>query len=145
MKKLLPVSLIVLSIFLVSCGKKNLDNVIITPNTPIENRDQSAKVCEPVLKYLKCSLEKAPEASKPNYEKAIKDTQRKIDNDSPEQVAQYCDTTVKILIDKADVVSKNGCFVEAPTYTIPAPEVKTPEATPAPTPPVIPKKETAKQ
>ncbi len=62
MKTFLPASLIIASVFLVSCGQKNLDNIIITPDTPIENRDQAAKVCEPVIKYITCSIEKAPEA-----------------------------------------------------------------------------------
>lgn len=64
MKKILPLTLLFASIFLVSCGQKNLDNVIVTSDTPIENRDQSAKVCDPVIKYITCSIEKAAEAGK---------------------------------------------------------------------------------
>lgn len=129
MKKILPVSLIVLSIFLVSCGKKNLDNIIITPDTPIENKDQSAKMCEPVIKYLECSLAKAPDAAKSKYEKAIQDMQRKIKNDDPVKVAQDCNTTIKILQNKADVVSKNGCFIE-PAFTTQTPETEASETNP---------------
>lgn len=62
MKKILPLSLCVVSVLLVSCGQKNLDNIIITPDTPIENRDQAEKVCAPMVKYITCSIEKAPEA-----------------------------------------------------------------------------------
>ena len=111
MKKILPVSLVLLSVLLVSCGQKNLDNVIITPDTPIENRDQSAKVCEPVIKYITCSIEKAPEAGKEQLNTALKNLQRKIDNDEPSKVAQECDSMIKVLVVEADVAFKNGCFI----------------------------------
>ncbi len=139
MNKILPISFVIMSIFLVSCGKKNLDNIILTPDTPIENRDQSAKMCEPVIKYLECSLSKAPEATKVKYEKAIQDMQRKIKNDDPVKVAQDCNTTIKILTSKADVVSKNGCFIE-PTITTQTPEQTIPTENTQPTKP-----ETVKQ
>lgn len=129
MKKLLPVSLVLASVFLVSCGQKNLDNVIVTADTPIENRDQSAKVCEPVIKYISCSIEKAPEAGKGKLQNALKEMQRKIDNDKPSKVAQECDNMIKVLIDKADVAFKNGCFVES-AYATQTPEVTETEVTP---------------
>jgi len=124
MKKLLPISLIAVSILLVSCGRKpNLDDVIVTPETPIVNNSQSAKVCQPVIKYLECSLGKVAEAEKANYQKAIANLQREIDNDEPSKIAQKCDSMIKVLQSKADVVSKNGCFVES-AYTTTPPEAK---------------------
>lgn len=129
MKKILPVSLILVSIFLVSCGKKNLDNIVITPNTPIENRDQSRKACEPVIKYITCSLEKAPEAGKGKIQNALKEMQRKIDNDEPSEMARECDNMIKILTSKADIAFKNGCFVES-AYTNPEPKTPPVEVTP---------------
>lgn len=138
MKKILPLSLIVLSLLFVSCGSKpNLDDVIVTPETPIVNNSQSAKVCQPVIKYLECSLGKAAETEKTNYEKAIKNLQREIDNDEPATIAQKCDSMIKVLQSKASVVSKNGCFVEsAYTPAPPAPETNT---KPAPAATVTPK------
>ncbi|MEI6711985.1 MAG: hypothetical protein WCK88_07660 [bacterium] len=121
MKKLLPVSLVLASVFLVSCGQKNIDNIIVTPDTPIENKDQSAKVCEPVIKYITCSIEKAPEAGKGQLQNALKAMQRKINNDEPSKVAQECDSMIKALVAKAKVAFKNGCFIE-PAYAIKAPE-----------------------
>ena len=134
MKKLLPLVLATLSILLVSCGSKpNLDNVIVTPETPIVNNAQSAKVCQPVIQYLQCSLEKAAEKEKTNYQNAIKNLQREIDNDEPAKIAQKCDSMVRVLQDKAAIVSKNGCFVE-PAYSAEAPTTKA-AATTVPTTP----------
>ncbi len=126
MKKLLPVSLVLASILLVSCGQKNLDTIIVTPDTPIENKDQAAKVCEPIMKYITCSIEKAPEAGKGKLQNALKEMQRKIDNDEPSKVAQQCDNMVKVLTDKASVAFKNGCFIES-AYTVP--QIETTEIT----------------
>ena len=131
MQKFLPVSLVLASVLLVSCGQKNLDNIIVTADTPIKNKDQSAKVCEPVIKYITCSIEKAPEAGKGKLQNALKEMQRKIDNDEPKKVAQECDSMIKVLIAKADVAFKNGCFIES-SYVMekPAEDVQ-PEPKPA--------------
>gem|GEM_PF-2812077 len=86
---------------------------------------QSAKICEPITKYITCSIEKAPEAGKEKLRNALAEMQRKIDNDKPADVAQECDNMVKVLMDKADIAFKNGCFVE-PAYTIE--KTETPEA-----------------
>lgn len=135
MKKILPLSIILTSVLLVSCGQKNLDNVIITPDTPIENKDQSAKVCEPVIKYITCSIEKAPEAGKGKLQNALKEMQRKIDNDTPSKVAQECDNMVKVLTEKADIAFKNGCFIESAYTKTETPKVETtPPAPVAPAP-----------
>lgn len=64
MKKILSLGFVSVAVLLVSCGQKNLDNVIVTPDTPIEKREQAAKVCEPMVKYISCSLEKSSEAGK---------------------------------------------------------------------------------
>ncbi len=139
MKKILPAVLIVVSVFLVSCGQKNLNNVIITADTPIEDKDQSAKVCEPVIKYITCSIEKAPEAGKEKLKNALKEMQRKINYDDPAKVAQECNSMVKVLIDKADVAFKNGCFIERPAYMIEE-TAPVPARVPAPTPETAPVK-----
>ncbi|MFA6080075.1 MAG: hypothetical protein WC753_01180 [Candidatus Gracilibacteria bacterium] len=127
MNKFTVLSLVAASIFLVSCGKPNLDDVIITPETPIENNAQSAKVCQPVIKYLTCSLASAAEASKKGYENAIKNLQREIDNDDPAKVAQKCDSMVRVLVEKVAQLPKNGCIVE-PIY-----DINAMKPTPAPT------------
>lgn len=126
MHKLFPLSLIAVSVLLMSCGSKpDLDDVIVTPETPIVNNTQSAKVCQPVIQYLECSLGKAADTEKPNYKKAIADLQREIDNDEPALIAQKCDSMVKVLQSKASIVSKNGCFVKSAYTTTPAPETDT--------------------
>ena len=114
MKKILPLSLMVMSVLFVSCGKPNLDNIVVTPETPIENKNQSAKVCQPVMKYIECSLGKAAEEAKPKLQIAINNLQREIDNDDPVKVAQKCDSMIKVLQDKVAEASKNGCSIEAP-------------------------------
>jgi len=114
MKNFLTASIILTSVFLVSCGQKNLDTVIVTPDTPIENKDQSAKVCEPVIKYITCSIEKSSEAGKEKLQNALKEMQRKIDNDTPSKVAQECDNMLKVLEKNADIAFKNGCFIDSP-------------------------------
>jgi len=115
MKKILSASCIIVSLLLVSCGSKKpkLDDIIVTPETPIVNNSQSAKVCQPIIKYLECSLEKTTETEKVNYETAIKNLQREIENDDPALTAQKCASKIKILQDNASVVSKNGCLVES--------------------------------
>jgi hypothetical protein len=127
MKNFLTASIILTSVFLVSCGQKNLDTVIVTPDTPIENKDQSAKVCEPVIKYITCSIEKSSEAGKEKLQNALKEMQRKIDNDTPSKVAQECDNMLKVLEKNADIAFKNGCFIDSP-YS----ETKTENNAPAP-------------
>ena len=117
MKKILPFSLIALSLLFVSCGAKtSTPEVIITPETPIVNNSQSAKVCQPIVKYLECSLAKAPETEKKGYQDAIKNLQRAIENDDPSRTAQECAIKIKVLQQHADTVSKNGCIVES-AYT----------------------------
>ncbi len=137
MKKLLPVSCIVASIFLVSCGQKNLDTIIVTPDTPIEEKIQAEKVCQPIIKYISCSIEKAPEAGKEKLQNALKEMQRIIDNDKPSEVAQRCDIMVKTLTENADRAFKNGCFIESAYTQTDVPEKITPPA-PATPEPVIP-------
>jgi hypothetical protein len=119
MKKIL--SFIIVPLFLVSCGSKpNLDNIIVTPETPITDNSQSAKVCEPVIKYLECSLASETEVSKKKgYEIAIKNLQREIDHDEPVTVAQKCDSMVRILVGKASQLPQNGCTIK-PVYDISA-------------------------
>jgi len=143
MKKILPISLILVSIFLVSCGQKNLDTVVVTRDMPIKNRDQSRKVCEPVMKYITCSLEKAPEAGKGKIQNALKEMQRKIDNDEPSEMVKKCDNMMKILASKSDIAFKNGCFVESAYTETDVPEKITPpaSATPEPVMPAVVVKE----
>ena len=107
MKKILPLSLCAVSVLLVSCGQKNLDNIIITPDTPIENRDQAAKVCEPMIKYVTCSIEKSSESGKGKLQNALKEIQRKINNDEPSKVAQECDNMIKVITEQSQRAFKN--------------------------------------
>ena len=109
-------SLIVLSLIaltLVSCGKKDVTpgDVTVTPDTEIDNKDQSAKVCAPFIKYLECSLEKAPDSKKAIHQKILDDTKKKIENDEPARIAQQCDTYIKILKENPDIAFKNGCTI----------------------------------
>lgn len=113
MKKILSLWFVSVAVLLVSCGQKNLDNVIVTPDTPIEKREQAEKVCEPMIKYITCSLEKSSEAGKWKLQNALKEMQRKINNDEPSKVAQECDNMIKVLTEKANVAFKNWCFVES--------------------------------
>lgn len=140
MKKLFPL-VIITSLILISCGQKNLNNVIITADTPIESKNQAAKVCEPIMKYITCSIEKAPESGKAKLEAAYKDMQRKINYDEPAKIAQECNSMVRVLIDKADIAFKNGCFIEEPAYM----KKEVPNAQTPPTPPAPAEKETVKQ
>lgn len=125
MKKTILSTFVILSatVFLVSCGKKAnpADAGVITANTPIENSAQSAKVCEPFIKYLECSLEKAPEAKKATARKALEDTKARIANDDPARVAQTCDTYIKIMKNNPEMAFKNGCTLEEPSTPTPAP------------------------
>lgn len=110
-------SLIVLSLIaltLVSCGKKDVapGDVTVTPDTEIDNKDQSAKVCAPFIKYLECSLEKAPDSKKAIHQKILDDTKKKIENDEPARIAQQCDTYIKILKENPDIAFKNGCTLD---------------------------------
>lgn len=105
--------MLLLSLFLVSCGQKNLDTIVITPETPIENKDQAAKVCEPFIQYINCSIEKAPEAKKLGLQNALKEIQRKIDNDEPAIVAQECNLYIERLNDSPGLAFKNGCTAQS--------------------------------
>ena len=114
MKKIPLVLIVVMtSLTLVSCGKKaSKGDVTITPNTEIESKEQSAKVCAPFIKYLECSLEKATDAKKAMHQKILDETKKKIENDAPARIAQQCDTYIKILKENPDVAFKNGCTLE---------------------------------
>ena len=133
MKKLSVASFVIfsVSILLVSCGKSAdpAQAGIITANTPIENSAQSAKVCQPFIKYLECSLEKAPEAKKATARKALEDTKARIANDDPARVAQTCDTYMKVMRDNSEMAFKNGCTLDDGTVA------PTSKVTPAPVPP----------
>jgi len=137
MKKLPIIALSIICLTLVSCGKSTTtpSDTTITPNTEIQNKEQSAKVCAPFIKYLECSLEKAPEIKKAIHQKILDDTKKKIENDTPARIAQQCDTYIKILKENPDIAFKNGCTIDDGT----TPPVKTVTPTPAPTP-VEPKK-----
>ncbi|MBP6921552.1 hypothetical protein KBB89_03355 [Candidatus Gracilibacteria bacterium] len=102
------------SLLLVSCGKGDTvdDNAPITPDTSIESKAQAAKVCAPFIKYLECSLEKAAPARKEIHQKILDETKRKIENDSPDSIAQQCDTYIKVLNENPEIAFKNGCSLE---------------------------------
>jgi catabolite regulation protein CreA len=138
MKNILTVWLVALSMLLVSCGQKDLDDVIVTTDTPIEDKIQAEKVCQPIIKYITCSIEKAPEAGKGKLQNALKEMQRKIENDEPSKVAQECDNMVKVLTDKADVAFKNGCFVESAYTQAEVPKVEVTPPAPVTPEPVVP-------
>lgn len=126
MKKLSLVTLGIMCLVLVSCGQKSTtaSNAPITPDTEIQDKAQSAKVCAPFIKYLECSLEKAPEIKKAIHQKILDDTKKKIENDTPARVAQQCDTYIKILKQNPEIAFKNGCTLDdavvAPAPTVPA-------------------------
>lgn len=114
MKKSSLLALSIVCLALVSCGKKEVTptDAPITPTTEIESKEQSAKVCAPFIKYLECSLEKAPEVKKAIHQKILDDTKKKIENDEPARIAQQCDTYIKILKENPDIAFKNGCSLE---------------------------------
>lgn len=114
MKKLPLVTLGIMCLVLVSCGKKSTtaSNAPITPDTEIQDKVQSAKVCAPFIKYLECSLEKAPDIKKAIHQKILDDTKKKIENDTPARVAQQCDTYIKILKQNPEIAFKNGCTLD---------------------------------
>lgn len=117
MKKLLLFTVYgLVSIALVSCGQKSTNDVVITADTPIENKNQAAKVCEPVVQYITCSIEKASDAGKADLQKALSNIQREIQYDDPVQVAQRCDSMVRTLLSKPEIAFKNGCFIQEPSY-----------------------------
>lgn len=107
-----------IALTLVSCGKKDTktSDTVVTPDTEINNKEQSAQVCAPFVKYLECSLEKAPDSKKAIHQKILDDTKKKIENDEPARIAQQCDTYLKILKENPDIAFKNGCTLnqEAP-------------------------------
>ena len=119
MKKLFPLILLFATVLLVSCGRdKNANqNTDVTPGTPIENSAQSAKICEPFIKYLECSIEKSPEAKRETAQKALDDTKARIQNDDPARIAQTCETYMKIMTDNPEISFKNGCTLETETPT----------------------------
>ncbi len=115
MKKISLLALGITCLTLVSCGKwstAGTDNAPITANTNIESKEQSARVCAPFIKYLECSLAKAPEAKKELHKKILDDTKKKIENDTPARIAQQCDTYIKVLKENPDIAFKNGCTIE---------------------------------
>ena len=114
MKKLPLIAFTVTCMTLAACGQKTtpVNNTIITPDTTIESKEQAAQVCAPFIKYLECSLEKAPEAKKATHQKILDDTNKKIANDDPARIAQQCDTYIKILKANPDIAFKNGCTLE---------------------------------
>jgi hypothetical protein len=138
MNNAITVCILTISTLLVSCGQQNLDTVIVTADTPIEEKIQAEKICQPIIKYITCSLEKAPESSKKTFQKALNDMRRKLDNDKPSVVARDCDNMMKVLTEKADKAFKNGCFVEsaytktdAPKEEVAPPAPVTPDTVPA--------------
>lgn len=115
MKKISLLAAGIICLTLVSCGKSDTastDNTPITANTNIESKAQSAKVCAPFIKYLECSLAKAPEAKKELHKKILDDTKKKIENDTPARIAQQCDTYIKVLKENPDIAFKNGCTID---------------------------------
>lgn len=130
MKKIsLVTAVCLIALTLVSCGKKATDStdVVVTPTTDIESKEQAAKVCAPFIEYLECSLGKAPEAKKDVHSKIIEDTKRKIENDDPARIAQQCDTYIKILKENPEISFKNGCTINDGTAPTPT-TTTTPEA-----------------
>lgn len=110
---LFAASIICLS--LASCGQSSTtstDDTTITTNTNIESKEQSAKVCAPFIKYLECSLAKAPAAKKELHQKILDDTKKKIENDTPARIAQQCDTYIKVLKENPEIAFKNGCTLD---------------------------------
>ena len=117
MKKLSFVALGILCLTLASCGQKNTttSNDPITADTEIQNKEQSAKVCAPFIKYLECSLEKAPDIKKAIHQKILDDTKKRVENDTPSRVAQNCDLYIKILKENPKIAFKNGCTLDDAT------------------------------
>ena len=99
------------SLLLVSCGSSSdtAESDEITPGMTIENTAQSAKVCEPFIKYLECSIEKSPEAKRETAQKALDDTKSRIQNYDPARIAQTCETYMQIMRDNPEISFKNGC------------------------------------
>lgn len=129
MKKIHLTALMLICLALASCGQKSTpsDNTPITPDTEIKNKEQSARVCAPFIKYLECSLEKAPDIKKAIHQKILDDTKKKIQNDEPARIAQQCDTYIKILKQNPDIAFKNGCTLDdgtAPAKTAPVAQPK---------------------
>ena len=123
MKKIPLLATAILCLSLASCGQSSTtttDNTTITANTNIESKEQSAKVCAPFIKYLECSLSKAPEAKKELHQKILDDTKKKIENDTPSRVAQQCDTYIKVLKENPDIAFKNGCTLDDGTSPVKA-------------------------
>jgi hypothetical protein len=122
MKKKTIIALSIIALTLVSCGKKDTkpSDTTVTTDTEIDNKEQSAKVCAPFIKYLECSLEKAPDIKKSVHQKILDDTKKKIENDEPARIAQQCDTYLKILKDNPDIAFKNGCSLDTPPVTQPS-------------------------
>lgn len=117
MKKVVAVtSLIVLSLSLSSCWKSksaNTENVgEIDRNTSIESKAQAQKICDPFMKYLACSLEKAAPTSKVVYEKLINEFKQNLENEAPDRVAQACDFHINLLKENPELAYKNGCNFE---------------------------------
>lgn len=129
MKKLSFVALGIMCLTLVSCGQKNTNstNAPITTDTEIQSKEQSAKVCAPFIKYLECSLEKAPDIKKAIHQKILDDTKKKIENDTPARVAQQCDTYIKVLKQNPEIAFKNGCTLDDTVAPAPAKTIVQPK------------------
>ncbi len=125
MKKLPLIITAVVCLTLVSCGKdgSDSDKSDITSTTEIESKAQSKKVCAPFIKYLECSLEKAPETKKSIHQKILDDTKQKIENDEPARIAQQCDAYIKVLKENPEIAFRNGCVLDG--YTMPTNTPKT--------------------
>jgi hypothetical protein len=122
MKKLAVVTaLIVLSFSLSSCWKSKpakTENVgEIDRNASIENKAQAQKICAPFMRYLECSLEKAPQASKEVYENLIARLNLDIANEAPDRVAQSCDFNINYLKLNPELAYRNGCNFEEESPT----------------------------
>ncbi len=118
MKKLPLFAASIICLTLASCGQSSTtstDDTVITANTNIESKEQSAKVCAPFIKYLECSLAKAPAAKKELHQKILDDTKKKIENDTPARIAQQCDTYIKVLKENPEIAFKNGCTLDDST------------------------------
>jgi len=114
MKKKTIIALCAAGFILTSCGKSGSvdENAPITAETSIESKAQAAKVCAPFIKYLECSLAKAPAAKKELHQKILDDTKKKIENDTPARIAQQCDTYIKVLKENPEIAFKNGCTLD---------------------------------
>ncbi len=113
-KNILFLTIITASIVLLSCGKtNNTDTTTGASDTGwIQTRAEAQKICAPFIKYLTCSLEKAPADKKEINKKILSETEQKIQTEEPARMAQQCDTYIKILKDNPEIAFKNGCTLD---------------------------------